>query len=72
MSTEPESWPVGGTEYVSRTWVIVAWAIVALLLLALLIVGWRYYSLRADIERACQPESVVARLDLTEWVPLCR
>jgi len=39
---------------------------------AAVILAVQYFSLRSELDQACAPDSVVARLDLTEWVPLCR
>lgn len=53
-----------------RSWLAVAWLTAATLALLLAIISWRYFSLLAQLDQACG--GVVARLDLSEWVPLCR
>lgn len=59
-----------GEWVVNRSWLVLAWLLVVTLALLLALVGWRYYQLRSQVDQACG--GVVARLDLSEWVPLCR
>lgn len=51
-------------------WLLVAWLVAATLAVLLALMCWQYFQLRSDLDQACS--GVVARLDLTEWVPLCR
>lgn len=46
-------------------------AVIAALALALVLVAARLSYLNAQLAHACEPDSVVARLDLSEWVPVC-
>lgn len=46
-------------------------AAIAVLFVALVAVSARLAYLNGQLDRACAGDSVVARLDLTEWVPVC-
>jgi len=72
MTEDDDVTPVALQRIPTRSWLVLAWLTVAILLVVLALVTWRYLALRAQLDQACAPDSVVARLDLTEWVPLCR
>lgn len=53
-------------------WLTVGLAIALLCVGTVLVLLWAYYSaLRGDVQAACGQDSVVARLDLSEWVKPC-
>lgn len=62
-----------GPAVTTATRVHVVYLIVIVVLGLLLVAAvTQLRALDSALGRACSPDSVVARLDLTEWVPLCR
>jgi hypothetical protein len=52
----------------AQTWILVG---ALALVVALAVAGWaQYWRLQASVDQACR--GVVATLDLTEWVQVCR